>query len=134
MAKKLMSVGDQAVARQLVSQAAALAQDIVLECAYAEDALKVVGVIQPDCVLMGISQHAPGALRAIKIIRQTHPEMRVVAVSHHNEAELHVAATEAGAAGYVSTENLSELFLRAGPELLALKPAPCRRSPLAPRK
>ena len=133
MAKKLMIVSEQAVARQLVRQAAALAHDTVLECASAEDALKVVGVFQPDCVLMGVSLPAPGAFRAIKKIRQTHPEMRVVAVSHFNEAALRAAATESGAAGYVSSENLSELFLLAAPERLAFKSAP-RRSPRNARK
>lgn len=127
MAKKLMIVGEQAVARHLVRQATALAQDTVLECASADEALKAVGVFRPDCVLMGVSLPAPGAFRAIKKIRQAHPEMRVVAVSHFNEAELRAAATEAGAAGYVTTENLSELFLLAAPERLAPKTAPRRK-------
>ncbi len=133
MAKKLLIVDEQAIARYLVRQAAALAQDTVLECASADEALKAVGVFQPDCVLMGVSLPAPGAFRAIKKIRKTHPEMRVVAVSHFNEAELRVAASEAGAAGFVSTENLSELFLLAAPERVASKPTP-RRSPRTNRK
>lgn len=128
-----MIVSEQAVARQLVRQAAALPHNTVLECVPAADALKVGGGFQPDCVLMGISLPAPGAFHALKKIRQTHPEMRVVAVSHFNEAEWRAVATAAGAAGYVSTENLSELFLLAAPERLALKTV-ARRSPRVPRK
>jgi DNA-binding NarL/FixJ family response regulator len=127
MAKKLMVVGEQAVARHLVRLAAALPQDTVFECASAAEALKAVASFQPDCVMMGVSLPAPGALQAIKKIRRAHPEVRVVAVSTFNETELRRAALAAGAAGYVSTENLSELFLLAVPERLALKPSPCRK-------
>ena len=123
MAKKLMIVDDRAVSRHLVRQASATPHDTVLECASAEEAVKAIGVFQPDCVMMGVSLPMPGAFKAIKKIRKTYPEVRVVAVSSLPENELRRAATEAGAAGYVTTENLSELFLLAAPERLALNPA-----------
>jgi len=123
MAKKLMIVDDRAMSRHLVRQAAATALDIVLECANAEEAVKALGVFQPDCVMMGISLPAPGAYKAIRTIRKTYPEVRVLAVSSLHEPALRQAASDAGAAGYVSTENLSELFLLAAPERLGVKPA-----------
>jgi DNA-binding NarL/FixJ family response regulator len=49
--------------------------------------------------------------------------VRVLAVSSLHEPALRQAASDAGAAGYVSTENLSELFLLAAPERLGVKPA-----------
>jgi len=124
MAKKLMIVDDRAIARHLVRQAATTPLDTVLECASPEEAIKAIGVFQPDCVMMGVSLPAPGAFKAIKNIRKYHPEVRVLAVSSLPEAELQQAASEAGAAAYVTTENLSELFLLAAPERLAMKPAP----------
>ncbi|MDR3460650.1 MAG: response regulator [Verrucomicrobiae bacterium] len=123
MAKKLMIVDERAVARHLVRQASATPLDTVLECASPEEAIKAIGVFRPDCVMMGVSVPAPGALKAIKNIRKTYPEVRVLAVSSLHEPELQQAASAAGAAGYVTTENLSELFLLAAPERLALKPA-----------
>jgi two-component system uhpT operon response regulator UhpA len=123
MAKKLMIVDDRALSRHLVRQASATPLDTVLECANAEEAVKAVGVFQPDCVMMGVSLPAPGAYKAIRTIRKTYPEVRVLAVSSLHEPELRQAASDAGAAGYVSTENLSELFLLAAPERLAAKPA-----------
>ena len=123
MAKKLMIVDDRAVSRHLLRQASATPYDTVLECASPEEAMKAIGVFQPDCVMMGVSLPAPGAFKAIKKIRKAYPEMRVLAVSSLPEAELRQAATEAGAAGYVTTENLSELFVLAAPERLAAKPA-----------
>src|SRR5450756_664709 len=123
MAKKLMIVDDRAVSRHLVRQASATPLDTVLECASPEEAIKAMGVFQPDCVMLGISLPAPGAFKAIRNIRKTYPEVRVLAVSSLHEPELQRVASAAGAAGYVTTENLSELFLLAVPERLALKPA-----------
>ncbi|HEV2693668.1 MAG TPA: response regulator transcription factor [Verrucomicrobiae bacterium] len=122
MAKKLMIVDERAVSRHLVRQASATPHDTVLECATPEEAMKAIGVFQPDCVMMGVSLPAPGAFKAIRKIRKAYPEMRVLAVSSLPEPELRHAANEAGAAGYVTTENLSELFLLAAPERLACKP------------
>ena len=124
MAKKLMIVDDRAIARHLVRQASATPLDTVLECASPEEAIKAMGVFQPDCVMMGVSLPAPGTFKAIKKIRKAYPEVRVLAVSSLPEAELRQAASEAGAAAYVTAENLSELFLLAAPERLASKPAP----------
>src|SRR5580692_2227978 len=123
MAKKMMIVDDHAIARHLIRQAAAMPQDTVLECLSPEEALKAVGIFKPDCVMMGVSRPVPGAFQAIKSIRETYPQVRVVAVSSVRENHLHQLAKEAGAAGYVTTENLSELFLLAAPERLTAKPA-----------
>ncbi len=122
MAKKLLIVADRASSRQLVRQAVATPHDTVLECATADEAVKAAGVFKPDCVMMGVSLPAPGAFRAIKSIRKTHPEVRVVAVSTHDENEMRRAASAAGAIGYVTSQNLSELFLLAAPERLTAKP------------
>lgn len=121
-----MIVDDHAISRHLVRSVAATPHDTVLECVSAEEALKAVASFKPDCVMMGVSQPMPGAFQAIKAIRQTHPEVRVVAVSSYHESGLREMASEAGASGYVTTENLSELFLLAAPERLTLKPV--RRS------
>jgi CheY-like chemotaxis protein len=123
MAKKMMIVDGQAIARHLVRQAAALPQDTVLECVSPDEALKAVGIFKPDCIMMGVTRPLPGAFQAIKSIRETYPQVRVVAVSSFHENQLQRMANEAGASGYVTTENLSELFLLAAPERLSLKPA-----------
>ena len=126
MAKKIMIVDDHALSRHVVRQVAATPQDTVLECVSADEAVKAIGSFKPDCVMMGVSRLLPGAFQAIKTIRKSHPEVRVVAVSCFHEAELRQSASDAGAAGYVTTENLSELFLLAVPERLTVKPV--RRS------
>ncbi len=128
MAKKLLIVDDRALSRQLVRRAVATPHDTVLECATAAEAVQAIGVFQPDCVMMGVSLPAPGAFTAIKSIRKKHPAIRVLAVSTFAEGDLRRAAAEAGAAGYVTTENLSELFLLAAPGRLVLKTAGVKKS------
>ncbi len=118
-----MIVDDRALARYLVRQAAALPQDTVLECVSPEEALKAVGIFKPDCVMMGVSQPVPAVFQAIRSIRDNYPQMRVFAVSSVNEQGLKQQAGEAGACAYVTTENLSELFLLTAPERLELKPS-----------
>lgn len=121
MAKKLMIVDERAMTRHLVRLAAATPHDTVLECATADDAAAAVGAFKPDCVMMGVSLPAPGAFKAIKNIRKTFPEVRVVAVSAVDEPASRHAALDAGASAFVSTENLSELFLLAAPERISAK-------------
>ena len=132
MVKKLMIVDEQALSRHLVRQVAAMPQDTVLECVSPDEAMKAVGIFRPDCVVMGVSRPVPSAFQAIKSIRESYPQMRVVAVSTLHEHHLQQMAHEAGASGYVTTENLSELFLLAAPERLTQRPA--RRSKPSPQK
>ena len=120
---KLMIVDDHAVFRHLIRQVVATAEDTVLECVSADDALKSVGVFKPDCVTMDVRMPGTCAFKAIRRIRESHPGVRVVVVSSHDQLDFRRAATEAGAAGYVSKENLSELFLLAAPQRLGARPA-----------
>jgi DNA-binding NarL/FixJ family response regulator len=117
-----MIVDDHAVFRHLIRQVVATADDTVLECVSADDALKSMGVFKPDCVTMDVRMPGTCAFKAIRQIRESHPGVRVVVVSSHDQSDFRRAATEAGAAGYVSKENLSELFLLAAPQRLGARP------------
>jgi two-component system response regulator DesR len=82
-----------------------------------------VGVFKPDCVTMDIRMPGLSAFQAIRRIRESHPAVRVVVVSSYDQPDFRRAASEAGAVGYVSKENLSELFLLAAPHRLCASPA-----------
>jgi DNA-binding NarL/FixJ family response regulator len=118
MGMKLMIVDDHAVFRHLIRQAATTPDDTVLECTSADDALKSMGVFKPDCVTMDVRMPGMCAFKAIRRIREDHPKVRVLVVSSYDESDLRRAAREAGATGYVSKENLAELFLLAAPHRL----------------
>jgi DNA-binding NarL/FixJ family response regulator len=119
---KLMIVDDHAVFRHLIRQVVATTEDTVLECVSADDAVKCASVFKPDCVTMDLHMPGMNAFTAIKQIRETHPQARVLVVSNHNESDLRRAAIAAGATGFVSKENLSELFLLAAPQRLSTRP------------
>jgi DNA-binding NarL/FixJ family response regulator len=119
IAKKLLIVDERALARRVVRLAATSPHDTVLECASPDEAVRAANVFKPDCVMMGVSLPAPGTFTAIKSIRKQHPEMRILAVNALDEGEARHEATKAGASAYVTTDNLSELFLLAAPDRLA---------------
>jgi DNA-binding NarL/FixJ family response regulator len=122
MAKKLMIVDEAVLARHLVRQVAALPQDTVLECGSPDEALKAMKIFKPDCVVMGVTPPLPGIFNAIRSIRETYPQVRVVALSQVHETRLEQMAADAGASGYATAENISQLYLLAAPERLTIRP------------
>ncbi len=132
MAQKLIIVDDQRDSRYLVHQAACSPADTVLEFNSPEEALKVLDVFQPNCVMLGLSHPTPDTFQAIQTIRRKHPAVRVLVVSDFNQAELREAASAAGATAYVNSSDLSELYLLAAPERLAELPIP-RTAPTGKR-
>ena len=121
---KLMIVDDHAIYRHLIRQVAAMPNDTVLECVSADDALKSVAIFRPDCVTMDIHMPGSSAFQAIRSIRQLVPHTRILVVTSYDQSDFREAATEAGAAGFVSKENLSELYLLAAPQRLLTRSTP----------
>ena len=118
MSLKLMIVDDHAGIRNMIRQVIAGPGDTVIECGTAEEALHAVGVFQPDCVTMDIRMPGRSAFNVIRTIREDYPAVRVVVVTSYDQRDFRQAANEAGAAGYVVKDNLSELFLLVAPERL----------------
>ena len=111
MALKLMIVDDHEGMRKMIRQLIAAAGDVVLECGTGDEALGAVSEFKPDCVTMDISMPGQSAFEAARGIRAAHPPARVIFVSSHDQPEFRRLAHEAGAAGYVMKENLTELYL-----------------------
>jgi DNA-binding NarL/FixJ family response regulator len=111
MVMKLMIVDDHDGMRNMIRQLIAAPGDLVLECATAAEALEKAGEFKPDCVTMDINMPGLCAFEAVRGIRAAHPPARVIFVSSHDQPDYRRAAKEAGAAGYVMKENLSELYL-----------------------
>ncbi len=118
---KLMIVDDHVGMRNMIRQVIAAPGDTIFECESADDALKSVGVFQPDCVTMDVRMPGLCAFKAIRTIRENHPAVRVIVVTSYDQPDFRAAASEAGAAGYVVKENLSELYLLVAPTRLIAK-------------
>jgi len=111
MGMKLMIVDDHDGMRNMIRQLIAAPGDSVLEFGAADDALRLAGEFKPDCVTMDISMPGMDAFNAARGIRAVYPPARVIFVSSHDQPDYRRAALEAGAAGYVMKDNLSELYL-----------------------
>ena len=82
-----------------------------------------------QAVKPGLDDLTKAERRILRLISENKTSREIASelfISVRHEPELRQSASDAGAAGYVTTENLSELFLLAAPERLTLKPA--RRS------
>jgi DNA-binding NarL/FixJ family response regulator len=106
-----MIVDDHAGMRDMIRQLIVAPGDTVLECRSADEALLVAAEFKPDCVTMDVSMPGLCAFEATRRIRAVHPSSRIIFVSSFDQPDYRRAAYEAGAAGYVMKENLSELYL-----------------------
>lgn len=66
------------------------------------EAVAVAGREQPNVVLMDLEMPGLGGIEAIRRLRESHPDARVIALSGHEEDLFKARAMEAGAIGYVS--------------------------------
>jgi DNA-binding NarL/FixJ family response regulator len=74
---------------------------VVGEAGDGEEAVRLVGELAPDAVLMDVSMPGLDGIAATRAIRRAHPEVAVVVLTMHAEEELLRCATAAGAAGYL---------------------------------
>jgi DNA-binding NarL/FixJ family response regulator len=90
--------------------------DVVGEAASADEALAVVGELAPDVVVTDISMSGLSGIELAARLKQEHPDIKVVVLSVHVEAEFVHQALAAGACGYLikdaATREL-ELAIRA---------------------
>ncbi len=75
--------------------------ELVGEANSGERALVSCADLQPDVVLMDLVMPGMGGVEAIRLIRQRHPAIQVIALTSFPEDELVQAALRAGAIGYL---------------------------------
>ena len=81
----------------------------VVECGDGCDALRAYENHHPDWTLMDIDMPGMDGLTATRAIRAAHPQARIVIVTSHNTPDFRDEATQAGAAAFVSKDDLSGL-------------------------
>ena len=67
----------------------------------AESALSKIASLHPDVVLSDLSMPETGSVDAIRLIREAHPDVKLIALTFHKEDGYIHAALQAGADGYV---------------------------------
>jgi two-component system response regulator NreC len=101
--RKILIVEDHTLLR--VGLRALLAQDpeieVVGESEDGRDALRVIGVVNPDLVLMDLSMPRTNGVEAIREVKRRYPNVRVLVLTLHKAEEYIHESLKAGADGYI---------------------------------
>lgn len=85
---------------------------VVGQASSGEQALDMTRELAPDIILMDVRMPGMGGLEATRMLRQRHPEVRVIAVTACEESPLPTHLLQAGASGYLSKSTaISEVQL-----------------------
>lgn len=86
--------------------------ELVGDTGTVEEALKLLPEAKPDVVLMDLIMPGTDGVTATKIIRESYPEVQIIALSSFCDEHLVQSAVEAGATGYLlkntSIDDLAE--------------------------
>jgi len=86
------------------------------------EALRKVGELQPDLVLLDIGLPRLSGIETARRIRKVNPNCKIIFLSGHSGPEIVRGALEAGGSGYVHKEDASTELLPGVESVLAGKP------------
>ena len=75
--------------------------EVVAETSNGKEALRQIELLQPDIVLMDIAMPGMNGLEATAMITKNYPQVKVLALTMHDEEEYFYEVIRAGAMGYV---------------------------------
>jgi DNA-binding NarL/FixJ family response regulator len=112
---KVLLVDDHAILREGVHALLAREPDLMVvgEAGDGGEALDQIPRLQPDVVIMDIVMPGMGGLEATRLIRERHPDVRVLILSMYDDHEYVVQIIQAGASGYVLKRVVTEDLVRA---------------------
>lgn len=83
------------------------------ECAEMDEAIRFVREYEPELAIVDISLKTGNGLELIKHIAATHPEMKILVCSMHDESLFAERCLRAGASGYINKEAASDQVIDA---------------------
>lgn len=87
--------------------------EMVGEASNGRDALRMVGELQPDILVIDIGMPGLNGIEATRQIVAENPDVKVVALSMHQDRQYVLAMLDAGAWGYVLKQSAGDELLRA---------------------
>lgn len=112
---RILIADDHAVVRSGLKQIVATATDIVVvdEAVSGADVLGKLRVNQIDLLMLDMTMPGISGVDLIRRVHAEYPEMPILILSIHNEAQVVSRALRAGAAGYVTKDSDPEVLLAA---------------------
>jgi len=87
--------------------------DVVAEANSGEEALSLYTLHRPEVVVMDIAMAGMGGIEAIKRLMALNPQVRILALSAHEDSSYAKRALLAGALGYLSKRTAPEVLIDA---------------------
>lgn len=112
---RLLLVDDHAVLRAGLRALLNAEKDleVVGEAENGQQAIEMAHALRPDIVLMDVTMPGMGGIEATRQIKAAHPEIRVLALTMHDDASYLRDILKAGGSGYVLKEAASDELLSA---------------------
>ena len=100
---KVMVVDDHVIVREGLKALLELENDIhvVHEAASSMECLEVIDQHCPDVVLMDLKMPGIGGIETVRLIKQNHPQVKVILLTNYDDEEYVIEAIKAEADGYV---------------------------------
>jgi len=97
--------------KRLVNEQADM--EVVAEAGDGREAARLAQELQPDVAVMDISMPGWDGLKATQKLKETCPQVRVLALTRHHDHGFLTEMLRAGAAGYVLKQSASDELIRA---------------------
>jgi two-component system invasion response regulator UvrY len=112
---KLLIADDHAIVREGLKQILSDTSDISVagEASSGREAIKKVGIIDYDLVLLDISLPGMSGLDVLKQIRLLKPSLPILILSMYPEEQYAIRSLRAGASGYLTKESAAEELISA---------------------
>lgn len=116
---KILIADDHAVVRSGLKQIMATATDVAVidEAASGADVLAKLRGTEVDLLMLDITMPGISGVDLIRRVHAEYPEMPILILSIHNEAQVVSRALRAGASGYVTKDSDPEVLLAAARKL-----------------
>jgi len=87
--------------------------DFCGEASNGSDAIRLVDELTPEVVLMDVTMPGMNGIEATRIIRKTHPHVKIILLTLHESSEVLRAGFRAGASGYLLKADAEEELMKA---------------------
>ncbi len=111
---RVMVADDHAIVREGIGLILETAEgiEVVGEASNGQEAIERAEELKPDVILMDLRMPVMDGLPAIRILRESHPEIAIVVLTTYNEDDLMLKSLQAGAQGYLLKDTSRQTLIQ----------------------